>query len=97
MTRLTLYDTLSTLAWVEQHFGALQTNKQCSRRRVMTAVRKGLAESAGMCTPCGDDGFMLDGRSEREGFRLTNYGREYFKAEEARRMAEFKARFEAVT
>ena len=74
-----LIDTLESLEWAGKHFAGLHTNGVVPRRRVMTAVRKGLAESVGFGPPCDGDGFTLDGRRDREIFALTDAGREYLK------------------
>jgi hypothetical protein len=71
-----LSDVLDSLAWAEKNEFSLQTNRYCSRRDVLRAVEKGLAESAGYGPQCDADGFALYNRVEREGFRLTEKGRE---------------------
>ena len=67
-------DAVESLSWAMEHFGSLHTNRQCSRKTVLSLVALGIAESIGMCQPCDGDGFIINGRKEREGFKLTEYG-----------------------
>lgn len=69
-----MIDDLSTIAWAEEHFGALATSRRFPRRRMDRLVAAGLAESIGPCEPCDDDGFVVPGH-RREGFVLTEQGR----------------------
>lgn len=69
-------DVLETMAWAEKHFGSLTTNRQCPRRDVLRAVRHGLVESVGIVELCDDDGFMVWPTRHREGFVLTDQGRD---------------------
>ena len=69
-------DVLETIDWSEGNFGSLVTNRQCSRRDVLRAVKNGLAKSIGQVLMCDDDGFHLDPERFREGFVLTDAGKE---------------------
>ena len=73
---------LETIAWAEEHFGALQSSTSCSRRDIMRAVKKGLAKSDGYGIQCDAAGFTLDSHVDREGFVLTDAGREKLRGEE---------------
>ena len=67
-------DALNSLAWGGFHFGSLLTGRHTPRRIVMALCRKGLAKSQGLVEQCDGDGFIVYGRTMREGFRLTSLG-----------------------
>jgi len=67
-------DAIEKLHWAMEHFGALTTNRCVTRRTVMKLVDRGIAESAGQCAMCDDDGFTIEPERYREGFRLTEFG-----------------------
>jgi hypothetical protein len=69
------YGRLQTLAWGEEHFGSLMTNRQFPRRAMRRLVERGLARSVGVVEACDDDGFRLTPSRWREGFVLTDAGR----------------------
>ena len=67
-------NAIEWLWWAMEHFGSLHTNRVCRRSTVVSLVELGIAESVGMSEPCDEDGFILEGRKRREGFRLTEHG-----------------------
>ena len=83
---MTVDDVLDIIAWAEREFGSLHTNRVCTRRDVMRAVKAGWVESAGMCEQCDDDGSRLTERRAREGFVLTEAGRQRLAAWRAAEM-----------
>ena len=67
-------DTLDQVAWGQYHFGSLLTNRLNRRRDVMRLVDLGFARSVGLVEQCDGDGFVIEGRTMREGFALTDRG-----------------------
>ena len=68
-------DAIESLAWGMEHFGSLHTNGVVTRRTVLSLVKKGIAESVGLTEQCDADGFTIEGRVRKEGFRLTAFGK----------------------
>ncbi|HET7321863.1 MAG TPA: hypothetical protein VFI96_05150 [Longimicrobiaceae bacterium] len=68
-------DRLETVAWGEENFGSLTTNRAFPRRTMLRLVKRGLVRSVGPVLLCDDDGFTAEPEREREGFVLTDAGR----------------------
>ena len=58
-------------------FGSFVTSTQVPRRDVMRQVKNGFVKSVGEVSVCDDDGRMLDPERHREGFVLTDKGKEF--------------------
>lgn len=69
-------NVLESVADCEQLFGSLITNSVCTRRDVMRCVRAGLVKSVGPVTLMDDDDSPVEPERFREGFRLTEAGRQ---------------------
>lgn len=65
---------LESLAWATHSFGSFLTGRRTRRKTVLALVKRGLAESVGYAEQCDGDGFIIDDRVEREGFRITEAG-----------------------
>jgi hypothetical protein len=71
-----LLDVLEAVAWGEENFGGLTTNRVVPRRDVMRCLRSGLVESNGFGPRCDGDGGITHSRRDVEVFVLTEAGRE---------------------
>lgn len=71
-----MIDTLETIKWAEKEFGSLHSGGRCNRRDIMICVKKGLAESIGYSESVDGDGFTIEPVRTREGFILTQSGKE---------------------
>jgi hypothetical protein len=71
------FDTLVAVEHAEKHFGSLISTAQCTRRQIMYRVAEGLVQSVGMVMVCDGDGGISEPGREREGFKLTDLGREW--------------------
>lgn len=78
-------DRLETVDWGEQSFGSLVTSRSVPRRAMLRLVERGLVRSVGDVELCDDDGFVVDSGRTREGFVLTDAGREALQAHRAAR------------
>jgi len=72
-----IIETLQTIKWAEKEFGSLHSGASCTRRDIMVCVKKGLAESIGHCEACDGDGFTIEPVRTKEGFILTQSGKEF--------------------
>lgn len=71
-----LTNTLSTTAWAMHHFGSVCTGGNLQLRDIKRAISKGLIESVGSVPICDGDGFAVLPERYREGFRLTDAGKD---------------------
>jgi hypothetical protein len=69
-------DRLETVEWGERNFGSLITSRQFPRRDMLRLVGRGLVRSIGLVAVCDGDGAHVDPERWREGFVLTEAGRE---------------------
>ncbi len=70
-------NTLECIQDCEEMYGALVTNRTCSRRDVMRCVRAGLAKSVGPRQLMDGDNCAVEPEQYREGFQLTAAGRKW--------------------
>jgi len=75
-----ILDTLETIQWAQDNFGSFLTGGQYTKRDVLRAIKKGYVTSVGMVKLFDVNGFMLDHRQPREGFILTQEGRDFLSA-----------------
>ncbi len=65
---------LGRLCWGLEHFSGFFTGQRVRKSTVMTLVRSGLAEDAGLLVVCDGDGFAKEPERERFAFRPTEMG-----------------------
>jgi hypothetical protein len=68
-------DRLETVAWGEEHFGSLTTNRAFPRRTMLRLMGRGLVRSVGQVYLCDGDGCAVEPERTAEGFALTDTGR----------------------
>lgn len=74
-----LLDTLQLLQWGMKNFGSVCTNQNLPKRDMRRAIASGYAKSIGQVVLCDDDGCALVPERFREGFVLTDLGKEKLK------------------
>ncbi len=67
---------IESLAWAMEWFGSLCTTRYCRRSTVLGLVALGIAESVGQVAVCDDDTTTKQPERYREGFRLTEFGKQ---------------------
>jgi len=75
-------DVLETMRWAEGVYGSLISTTGCPRRDILRAVKAGLAKSIGMVAVMGEDCCIMDPERHREGFVLTEKGRDLLDAQD---------------
>ena len=69
-----LFDVLETLEWTMLYFSSYLPTGGIEKKYALLAVELGYAESVGMAYQCDDDGWILENRQMREGWRPTDLG-----------------------
>lgn len=70
------FNRLEAIEWAEDEFGSLITTRQFPRRAILRLVERGLVRSAGLVTVLDGDGGMVEPERFREGFKLTDAGKQ---------------------
>ena len=68
-------DGLETVEWAMRYFDGAQSGRNFRLRTARRLEKAGMIRSIGFAQQCDGDGFIIEGRQEREAWALTSKGR----------------------